>query len=91
MKCQRCCGREEAAYRVRSDIIDMKAVRPVPTKPGDWGLLLKCSVAEKEKATEKRVSLNGGMTGQKSYSIADGEGDRTSLLLEQSISSFFFC
>jgi hypothetical protein len=24
MKCQRCCGREEAAYRVRSDVIDMK-------------------------------------------------------------------
>ena len=24
MKCERCCGREEAAYRVRSDVIDMK-------------------------------------------------------------------
>ena len=24
MKCQRCCGREEATYRVRSDVIDMK-------------------------------------------------------------------
>ena len=24
MKCQRCCGREEAVYRVRSDVIDMK-------------------------------------------------------------------
>ena len=24
MKCQRCCGREEASYRVRSDVIDMK-------------------------------------------------------------------
>ena len=24
MKCQRCCGREKAVYRVRSDVIDMK-------------------------------------------------------------------
>jgi hypothetical protein len=24
MKCQRCCGRQEAVYRVRSDVIDMK-------------------------------------------------------------------
>jgi hypothetical protein len=24
MKCERCCGREEAVYRVRSDVIDMK-------------------------------------------------------------------
>ena len=24
MKCQRCSGREEASYRVRSDVIDMK-------------------------------------------------------------------
>ncbi len=24
MKCQRCSGREEATYRVRSDVIDMK-------------------------------------------------------------------
>jgi hypothetical protein len=24
MKCERCCGREEATYRVRSDVIDMK-------------------------------------------------------------------
>jgi len=24
MKCERCRGREEAAYRVRSDVIDMK-------------------------------------------------------------------
>ena len=24
MKCERCCGRQEAVYRVRSDVIDMK-------------------------------------------------------------------
>ena len=24
MKCERCCRRDEATYRVRSDIIDMK-------------------------------------------------------------------
>jgi hypothetical protein len=24
MKCERCCEREEATYRVRSDVIDMK-------------------------------------------------------------------
>jgi hypothetical protein len=24
MKCERCCRREEATYRVRSDVIDMK-------------------------------------------------------------------
>jgi hypothetical protein len=38
----------------------------MPTKPGDYGLLLKFSVAEKEKATERRVSLSSGITGQNS-------------------------
>ena len=38
MNCERCCEREEATYRVRSDIIDMKVCAPCADEARRLGL-----------------------------------------------------
>ena len=41
MKCQRCCGREEATYRVRSDVIDMKVCAACAHEAGRLGIAIE--------------------------------------------------
>ena len=50
MKCERCCRREEAAYRVRSDVIDMKVCAVCADEARRLRLVVEPLGDEKEKA-----------------------------------------
>jgi hypothetical protein len=41
MKCQRCCGHEEATYRVRSDVIDMKVCAACAAEARRLGIVVE--------------------------------------------------
>jgi hypothetical protein len=50
MKCQRCCRREEASCRVRSDIIDMKVCAACADEARRLGLAVEVLGGGEEKA-----------------------------------------
>jgi hypothetical protein len=50
MKCQRCVRGEEATYRVRSDVIDMKVCAACADEARRLGLVVEPLGDEKEKA-----------------------------------------
>jgi hypothetical protein len=50
MKCERCCRREEATYRVRSDVIDMKVCGSCTNEATRLGIAVEVLGDEKEKA-----------------------------------------
>ena len=53
MKCQRCCGREEAVYRVRSDVIDMKVCAACADEARE--LHIGIEVLETDQRTNERA------------------------------------
>jgi hypothetical protein len=50
MKCQRCVGGEEATYRVRSDVIDMKVCAACAAEARRLGLAVEPLGDSEEKA-----------------------------------------
>jgi protein-arginine kinase activator protein McsA len=72
MKCERCRGREEAAYRVRSDVIDMKVCAACADEARNLGLAVEAIDGEK-KAAESSVTWGVGMPDQKCHPAASGE------------------
>ena len=49
MNCQRCCGREEAVYRVRSDAIDMKVCVACADEARNLGLVVEVLGGESDR------------------------------------------
>ena len=49
MKCQRCCGHEEATYRVRSDVIDMKVCAACANEARRLGIVVEVLSGEERK------------------------------------------
>ena len=54
MKCQRCCRREEATYRVRSDLIDMKVCAGCADEARRLGIAVDVLDAGERKANGKK-------------------------------------
>ena len=72
MKCERCRGREEAAYRVRSDVIDMKVCGPCAVEAARLRIAVEL-LGELELLP---------VTNQNSCLDAGGETDKFSALFE---------
>ena len=81
MKCQRCLSGQEATYRVRSDVIDMKVCAACADEARRLGIAVEVLGGGRRNGNGEKTSLNAGISGQNSCPIAGGEGDRTSRLL----------
>jgi hypothetical protein len=57
MKCQRCMRGEEATYRVRSDVIDMKVCAACADEARRLGLAVEALGDGGRKGTEKKSEL----------------------------------
>ena len=57
MKCQRCCRREEAAYRVRSDVIDMKVCGSCANEATRLGIAVEVLVGGGRKRNGEKSEL----------------------------------
>ena len=57
MKCQRCCGHEEATYRVRSDVIDMKVCAACAAEAGRLGIVVEVLSGEQRKSNGEKSEL----------------------------------
>jgi hypothetical protein len=57
MKCQRCCGDEEATYRVRSDVIDMKVCAPCANEARRLGIAVEVLGGEERKGNREKSEL----------------------------------
>jgi hypothetical protein len=57
MKCQRCCRREEATYRVRSDLIDMKVCASCADEARRLGITVEVLGGEEIKGNGKKSEL----------------------------------
>jgi hypothetical protein len=57
MKCQRCCGREEAVYRVRSDVIDMKVCAACADEARRIGIAVEVLGGEERKGNREKIEL----------------------------------
>jgi hypothetical protein len=55
MKCQRCCGSEEATYVVRSDIIDMKVCAVCAEEARRLGIAVKVLGGVRRKGNEEKI------------------------------------
>ena len=60
MKCERCCGREEAAYRVRSDLIDMKVCGGCAAEAGRLGIAVELLGELELPVAEQNSRLHAG-------------------------------
>jgi hypothetical protein len=58
MKCQRCCGREEATYRVRSDVIDMKVCAACAAEARRLRIAVEVLGGEERKGHEENSKLD---------------------------------
>jgi hypothetical protein len=54
MKCQRCCGHEEATYRVRSDVIDMKVCTACADEARRLGIAVEVLSGEQRKGNGEK-------------------------------------
>ena len=54
MKCQRGCGREEATYRVRSDVIDMKVCAACANEARRLGIVVEVLGGEERKGNGEK-------------------------------------
>ena len=54
MKCERCCRREEATYRVRSDVIDMKVCGSCANEATRLGIAVEVLVGGKRKGSGEK-------------------------------------
>ena len=54
MKCQRCCGHEEATYRVRSDVIDMKVCAACANEARRLGIVVEVLSGEQRKGNGEK-------------------------------------
>lgn len=54
MKCQRCCGREEATYRVRTDVIDMKVCAACANEARRLGIAVEVLSGDERKGNGKK-------------------------------------
>ena len=54
MKCQRCCGHEEATYRVRSDVIDMKVCAACANEARRLGIVVEVLGGEERKGNGEK-------------------------------------
>ena len=54
MKCQRGCGREEATYRVRSDVIDMKVCAACADEARRLGIAVEVLSGEERKGNGEK-------------------------------------
>jgi hypothetical protein len=57
MKCQRCCGREEASYRVRSDVIDMKVCAACAAEARRLGIAVEVPGGGERKGNPEESEL----------------------------------
>jgi hypothetical protein len=57
MKCQRCCGREEASYRVRSDVIDMKVCAACAAEARRLGIAVEVLGGGERKGDREKSEL----------------------------------
>ena len=57
MKCQRCCRREEATYRVRSDVIDMKVCAACAEEARRLGIAVEVLGGEERKGNGEKSEL----------------------------------
>jgi hypothetical protein len=57
MKCQRCLRGEEATYRVRSDVIDMKVCAACADEARRLGLAVEVFREEERKRTGEKSEL----------------------------------
>ena len=57
MKCQRCCGREEAVYRVRSDVIDMKVCAACAAEARRLRIAVEVLGGEERKSNREKSEL----------------------------------
>ncbi len=57
MKCERCCGREEAVYRVRSDVIDMKVCAACADEARRLGITAEVLYGGERKGNEEKSEL----------------------------------
>ena len=57
MKCQRCCGREEASYRVRSDVIDMKVCAACAAEARRLGITVEVLGGGERKGNREESQL----------------------------------
>jgi hypothetical protein len=57
MKCQRCCGHEEATYRVRSDVIDMKVCAACADEARRLGIAVEVLDGEERKGNGEKSKL----------------------------------
>jgi hypothetical protein len=64
MKCQRCCRREEASCRVRSDIIDMKVCAVCAEEARRLELAVEVLIGGERKGNKEKSELErSGSTG----------------------------
>ena len=57
MKCERCCGREEAVYRVVSDVIDMKVCPACAVEARRLGIAVEVLGGEERKGNREKSEL----------------------------------
>jgi protein-arginine kinase activator protein McsA len=57
MKCERCCRREEATYRVRSDVIDMKVCASCANEATRLGIAVEVLVGGGRKHNGEKSEL----------------------------------
>jgi hypothetical protein len=57
MKCERCCGREEAVYRVRSDVIDLKVCAACGDEARRLGIAVEVLDGEERKGNREKSEL----------------------------------
>ena len=57
MKCERCCRREEATYRVRSDVIDMKVCGSCANEATRLGIAVEVLGDEERKGSGEKSEL----------------------------------
>ena len=81
MKCQRCLRGQEATYRVRSDVIDMKVCAACADEARRLGIAVKVLGDGGRNGNGEKSEFEGRDQRTELFSIAGGEGDRTSLLL----------
>ena len=80
MKCERCCRREEATYRVRSDVIDMKVCGSCANEATRLGIAVEVLVGGGRKGNGEKSELE----------LRDYRSELLPLRLKESHCHFFF-
>ena len=73
MKCERCCRREEATYRVHSDIINIKVCASCADEARNLGLAVEFLGDGGRKGKGAKLEPELAVAVEDSYAVAGGE------------------